>query len=898
MEEMNRKNQENISRINNDNINRITESFIEAITKLNTNNSVTNENKNNSENVTSQIINSATPFHIKDFHLTSENFNKWLTPLMHHLISSDLKSYVEDKRNLESMTATEIKLDNKTQSIIEGSLDAEGNESLKGCRTAFEMMKRLKETYYQTGQSFIDNIDNQIKNLRLQNNDYGNYIHKIDDLYNLREIECNKLKKESLDDKHKITQMLTELSKADISPLMLYFCDCENYKEFKDKLLKVYSLTKSVNNLSNINNRNNSLINNVNRIQKGNLYTQQNKNKDNYCCICEDYGHTTKKCFKIKDEYRSNQSNNKPDTGQKKKFTKKKRNNKSKNKSKSRVFGSNNICNKQCCESDEHSINDSDDSDDTSNRSLNLESNKCNLVLYTKITNTINKCKNYKTTTKQTNETQTDDNTFWIIDSGTGINLTCNKNLTDIREVNDRRITYANGSSENIKFMGKYSGKIKDKNFTITDVYYAPNIKNNLISTSHILDSNFDIFMTNDKGTKKLFLIKDNEIIKVIHANDENLFTIYTNDLKSKNKKFNYKYKVHNILVNYIEHDLWHFRLGHFNNPNLDKFVIEHTKDHNKEACITCKLSKLRRNKFEKSLNKSTRLFELVHTDVVGPLTLSYSGYTYYVTFLDDYSRKCWVYPIESKKKVYNIFTQFYTFIKNQYNLNIKTLKSDNGLEYVNSKFNEFISENGINFIHSVPGAHQQNGRAERLNQTLNNCAKSLLNWANLPRKFWDEAIPVAAKLYNLNPHKGNSNLVPDDIFFNKVSDISHLKVFGCKVAFLDNYKKNKLDDNAKQGIFLGYSKDSTGYRILDLNTNSIITAREVYFIENLPGTIHTPFFSNDVIESFFDSTVSPDSINFPIEGETNTNSNNSNISNNNTSNNNDNSDNMQLSIP
>jgi len=66
--------------------------------------------------------------------------------------------------------------------------------------------------------------------------------------------------------------------------------------------------------------------------------------------------------------------------------------------------------------------------------------------------------------------------------------------------------------------------------------------------------------------------------------------------------------------------------------------------------------------------------------------------------------------------------------------------------------------------------------------------------------------------------------------FFNKLSDISNLKVFGCKVAFFNNYKKEKYENNAKQGIFLGYSNDSTGYRILDLDT----TVRDVYFFENL----------------------------------------------------------------
>ena len=101
------------------------------------------------------------------------------------------------------------------------------------------------------------------------------------------------------------------------------------------------------------------------------------------------------------------------------------------------------------------------------------------------------------------------------------------------------------------------------------------------------------------------------------------------------------------------------------------------------------------------------------------------------------------------------------------------------------------------------------------------------------------------------------------------------MRVFGCKVAFLNNYKKDKLNNNAIQGIFVGYSNDSTGYRILDLETNSIITARDVYFFESLPGTINTPFFSNNLIKTFFDSSTSL------IEGERTVKDNNNNTTNN-----------------
>lgn len=59
---------------------------------------------------------------------------------------------------------------------------------------------------------------------------------------------------------------------------------------------------------------------------------------------------------------------------------------------------------------------------------------------------------------------------------------------------------------------------------------------------------------------------------------------------------------------------------------------------------------------------------------------------------------------------------------------------------------------------------------------------------------------------------------------------------------FFDNHKKNKLNDNGKYGIFLGYSIDSTGYHIFDVETKNIVTSINVVFAENIPGTINTSY--------------------------------------------------------
>ena len=63
-------------------------------------------------------------------------------------------------------------------------------------------------------------------------------------------------------------------------------------------------------------------------------------------------------------------------------------------------------------------------------------------------------------------------------------------------------------------------------------------------------------------------------------------------------------------------------------------------------------MENIRESDFSKSKNKSERL-ELVHRDVWGPSQVSYlGGSRYYVTFINDATRKTWVYCIRQKSDV------------------------------------------------------------------------------------------------------------------------------------------------------------------------------------------------------------------------------------------------------
>jgi len=108
---------------------------------------------------------------------------------------------------------------------------------------------------------------------------------------------------------------------------------------------------------------------------------------------------------------------------------------------------------------------------------------------------------------------------------------------------------------------------------------------------------------------------------------------------------------------------------------------------------------------------------------------------------------------------------------------------------------------------------------------------------------YHDEVIKCACILYNLNPHQEINFKILNEVFFNKKIDISKLKVFGCKVFFLKRYKQGKFENNTKPGIFLGYSSDSPGYRVLDITSKAIIIVRDAYFNESTLGSLGTSTF-------------------------------------------------------
>ena len=120
--------------------------------------------------------------------------------------------------------------------------------------------------------------------------------------------------------------------------------------------------------------------------------------------------------------------------------------------------------------------------------------------------------------------------------------------------------------------------------------------------------------------------------------------------------------------------ELWHRRMAHLHHPalillrsmviGLPEFSIEQS-----DVCRGCALGKYTKIVFSSSDMRAAGVLDLIHTDICGPMSsLSLTGFEYYISFIDDYSRKTWIYFLRSKKSelVLRVFQGFKALVEKQ----------------------------------------------------------------------------------------------------------------------------------------------------------------------------------------------------------------------------------------
>jgi transposase InsO family protein len=151
-----------------------------------------------------------------------------------------------------------------------------------------------------------------------------------------------------------------------------------------------------------------------------------------------------------------------------------------------------------------------------------------------------------------------------------------------------------------------------------------------------------------------------------------------------------------------------------------------------------CVLGKNVKGSFSSSDCRSKRILDLIHTYVCGTMTIaSLSGYLYYVLFIDDHSRKTWIYFLKTKDGVLARFQKFRAQVENLTGRKIKVLRSDNGGKYTSRYFNDFCIEAMIKREYTVPYNPQHKGVRKRKNKSIVEATKEMIHDHNLSMILW-----------------------------------------------------------------------------------------------------------------------------------------------------------------
>jgi transposase InsO family protein len=150
----------------------------------------------------------------------------------------------------------------------------------------------------------------------------------------------------------------------------------------------------------------------------------------------------------------------------------------------------------------------------------------------------------------------------------------------------------------------------------------------------------------------------------------------------------------------------------------------------------------------------------------------------YFITFIDDFLRKVWLYVLESKGNGFEKFKEFNESVETQSEHKIKTFRSDNGKKFVSKPFNQFLKDHGVEKQTSTPYTPHHIGVAERMNRTIVEMIRSVLHAQYLNKSIWVEAMVNAVYTQNRCLTKALGFIMPEETWNKKRPCTAHIRVF------------------------------------------------------------------------------------------------------------------------
>ena len=131
----------------------------------------------------------------------------------------------------------------------------------------------------------------------------------------------------------------------------------------------------------------------------------------------------------------------------------------------------------------------------------------------------------------------------------------------------------------------------------------------------------------------------------------------------------------------------------------------------------------------------------------------------------------------------------------------------------------------------TAPGTSQQNGVAERRNQTLLDMTRSMMSYSKLPLFLWGYALETAMYILNLVPSKSVPK-TPPEMWTGSKPSLQLLWIWGCLVYVLKG-KMSKLETRSEVCYFIGYPKGTFGWYFYDPREQKVFVSTNAVFLED-----------------------------------------------------------------
>ena len=264
----------------------------------------------------------------------------------------------------------------------------------------------------------------------------------------------------------------------------------------------------------------------------------------------------------------------------------------------------------------------------------------------------------------------------------------------------------------------------------------------------------------------------------------------------------------------------------------------EHKRQH--KVCVACMLGKTHRQPFARvsSASPPTKPGEMLVADVLVKFEVCTSRSSSMSTLGWYQSRLS-----RTRSETIQHIIEFAKWVETQTGNKLKHFHSDGGGEYHPKELIDYFTQQGTTISVTSRDTPQHNGIAERMNLTLLEMTRAMLQHASLPMTYWEHAIHTAAYIINRcvpniyrAKHRRQTRI---QAFTGHKPSIQHMRVFGCNAYMHIKHTQHtgKLDNTSIPCIFIGYSQPDLHvppyYIVLDPLTNKRYRTRDVNFDEH-----------------------------------------------------------------